>query len=223
MGFRWSAALVTIAAAGAALVQGGCEVAGVTTCMYGIPYESGPQLPVLGLGLATQHYVASAVPNGPHVTVHNDTDVPLIVRCWIGRVDYRAPDGVTDWRIHADPVQVQPGDSARIQAGCPNWPTINTDSVVRVQLTEVPSGETYWVTKDAVLPHAGAGASAPPPREWWFEMESPRAPYILRASAPVESSADPVFTSEGTGGMTPLPPEMWFAGHNGSHPVPRRG
>lgn len=167
----------------------------------------------LGTGAATVGamgiiMVADKAITGPRVVFHNNTEIPVQVRYWVGRMDITAPNGVAELR--SDPGfarVVEPGRSFKVHLGKrAGWVTSNADAVVWVRLdpgheTLVPEGERAALWQGSDQPQ-------------WFELTRP-LPFVWRA---VGDAADLRAERLGEGGLEPLPKELWISSaHRDGH------
>lgn len=166
---------------------------------------------IAGVGFLGLAYVVTAADpsTGPRVTFHNDADVPVQVRYWIGRIDVTAPGGVSDIRTKRQyAIVVEPGEQIITRVGSRvGWTTSGSDMVVWARLD---SGA------DVVLPpheieKLWEGSDQPQ----WFQISRP-LPFVWQA---LGSADDLQATRLGEGDLSPLPQELWIDDNAGEHPV----
>lgn len=139
--------------------------------------------------------------HGPKVTFQNASTNRLEVRYWVGKRDVvNTPGGVEV----QTPVAFlsEPGVQRMHDVGRQNWPTANSDAVVRVQIT---------LLDDQDRPVEGVDP-------WWFEFERP-SPYSIRAVNATRTRQNLDFETWGEGNLFIVPPDQWIPGHNGLYPV----
>ena len=159
----------------------------------------GALVPVMILTPSTPAIVEAglSMPHGPTVTLVNEADVPVDIRLWVGRIDYREASGFRDQRTGIAMVAtVPPGEFRKVNGGQTHWPTGQSDGVVWMRL--VAEGTVYW-----------------------FEFERP-GPYrvVMRrvdtewfAPGPIE------FIATSGQAMTPLPESAWIEHRDGNFPA----
>lgn len=185
-----------VLALGAMNMLGGCHAEWTAAGLSTVAYQ--PVAAVIGTGIIV---AASSEKHGPSGTFLNDSDERLWVRWWVGRVDCRVPEGVTDWRTPGAFV-VEPGEKVTEQLGRNWWATGNSDAVVRVSVRPVVSPEEGW-TNDETSPVQ------------WYEFER-KPPYFMKA---VGNRADLALMSFGKGSINPVPTEQQFIGVNDDFPI----
>ncbi len=150
--------LALLAAVAASTLCTGCQTAlGLERAFFTVSPGATASLGGIAVGTAASCFV-----DGPRLSFHNDTDRPLQVRWWVGRVDVTAPEGMTDLRTARHMLlTVQPGTTERCFPDRRPWPTGQTDAVVWAQVTE-------------------PGCCDQASRTWWLDLARP-APYRLRA------------------------------------------
>ena len=153
--------------------------------------------------------------HGPTVRIQNDSDVALLARYWVARVDTREPSGFTDQRTGPRlEVLIQPGEDIRTRCGRPGWLTGNEDGIVwaRFQPVIVDDADTITPIGDPV----------------WYELSRPGPYHILVSGTafPIASDLDDLAAmpretlvfqplTDRTGPLTPLPRSAWIEHHDG--------
>ncbi|MEM8834235.1 MAG: hypothetical protein AAGD00_00310 [Planctomycetota bacterium] len=143
---------------------------------------------------ATGMFIIANSDYGPTVSFRNESDVPIEVRYWIGRIDQTAPTGVTDWRTPLSPVAIAPGEKAFNSVGISGWVTRAADGVVRAEVRV-------------------EGRDMPV----WFELGGP-PPYQVRALGEdaLRIAFEPVREESS---LASVPVRERFAGNYGRYPV----
>ncbi len=159
----------------------------------------GTLLPVMAVATATPvaNELGLSMPHGPTVTVFNEADVPVDVRLWAAKADYREPAGFREQRT-ADRMTatVLPGQFRKVNAGRSDWPTGQFDGVVWMRL----------VVEDKVS---------------WYEFQRP-GPYrvTVRRAENEWFAPGPIEFVAGEGQvMTPLPESAWIEHRDGNFPA----
>lgn len=136
-------------------------------------------------------------PHGPTVTLVNEADVPVDIRLWVGRIDYREASGFRDQRTGIAMVAtVPPGEFRKVNGGQADWPTGQSDGVVWMRL--VAEGSISW-----------------------FEFERPGPYRVVMRRVDSEWFAPGPIEFIATSGqvMTPLPESAWIEHRDGDFPV----
>jgi len=212
----------TLAAAALATLAAGCTFTAAAT-------STALLVPAGVAAGGASAYAAMGARHGPHIALHNDTDVTFLVRYWVAKVDNRQPEGFTDQRT-ADhlALTLPPGHRAITNCGRPYWPTAPEDAVV-------------WIRLQPMLDDTTPGDTA------WFELPRP-APDELRITGRIHP--DPIYADEDLDPKTgepldpdatpigalepfpiaytcldrdceliPLPRSVWIEQHDGAFPI----
>src|SRR5262249_47467319 len=116
----------------APLVRIGATVLAVTMAA-GLVGCHGTLIPVMAVATATPvaNEIGLQMAHGPTVTVINEADVPVDIRLWVAKVDYREPAGFREQRTSdAMVATVEPGKFRKVNGGRSDWPTGQFDGVV---------------------------------------------------------------------------------------------
>jgi len=159
----------------------------------------GTLIPIMAVSTITPvlNEAGLVMPQGPTVTVVNEADVPVDVRLWVGKVDYREPSGFRDQQTaDAMVATVSPGKTRKINGGRSDWPTGQFDGVVWMRI--VAEGDIRWYEFERPGP---------------YKVEVRRADNEWFAPGPIE------FVSASGQQMTPLPESAWIEHRDGNYPA----
>lgn len=175
-----------------ALIIGACATGTLTGCF-------GTIAPVTMLTTLSPAMtgVGLALPNGPTVTLVNEADVPVDIRLWVARVDYREPSGFRDQRTSSAMVRtVPPGEFRKVNGGASGWPTGQNDGVV-----------WFRVVADDTIE--------------WYEFARPGPYRVIVRRIDVEGLAPGPIEYIVTSGqaMMPLPESAWIEHRDGEYPI----
>ncbi len=135
------------------------------------------------------------IPTAPHVSIQNHSDARVTVQHWTGRLDYREPNGVADWRMPVERT-VTAGECVRCALGSMHSPTQNTDLVIRLRMDYIDP-----VTFD--------------PHTEWMELAHP-APYRIVIDQDEEGIS---IRSATTGSLAVVPEAERIPGHLDDLPI----
>ncbi|MBL0927443.1 MAG: hypothetical protein IBJ11_07305 [Phycisphaerales bacterium] len=180
---RANLALLTLAASTATLAGCGWPPAAMSPSGFAT-------LPAMA-GMA---YGVASAKHGPSVSFENDSETNLRVRYWVGRVDVRAPSGVTDIRTDDDMVaELGPRLKARTNVGRSWWLTGLSDSIVRVRVDDMnnPGSEPIW-----------------------FEFKQGGPMFVRATGQPGSLAIEPLMGTL----IEPVPRSLWIPSANGPFP-----
>ena len=160
------------------------------------------------LGSPVIFYASAAGRHGPSAIFNNESDTRLTVRYWVGRIDCRAPGGVTDWRS-PEWFEIEPGRKVRTELGRNFWITANSDAVVRVRVAPV------------VASADGTPGEVDPALVQWYEFDR-TPPYYWKAVGTRDALTLERF-GDGGGTMTPVPASEWFDVNDDLPVIPGEG
>ena len=154
-----------------------------------------PALGALALACLSGCSVFRHAPAAPHVMLVNNSDARITVRHWTGKLDYREPTGVGDWRM-AEEETLEAGACAYCSVGRFEVVAGNTDLVVRMEIEYLDP-----VTLD--------------PHHHWVELTKP-APYKVVFDQSDEGIA---FRSGTRGPLVSVPEEEQIPGRLDDLPI----